>query len=75
VRRSARKLNYVHNEKTLIITTAILASALLVNCKSENKKIDFSSITAKYFDDKNALDPLGATQNGQTNITINYNLK
>jgi hypothetical protein len=38
-------------------------------------KIDFSSITAKYFDDKNALDPLGATQNGQTNITINYNLK
>jgi hypothetical protein len=29
------------------------------------KKIDFSSITTKYFDDKNALDPLGATQNGQ----------
>jgi hypothetical protein len=28
-------------------------------------KIDFSSITTKYFDDKNALDPLGATQNGQ----------
>jgi hypothetical protein len=51
--------------KTLIITTAILISALLVNCKSENKKIDFSSITAKYFDDKNALDPLGATQNGK----------
>jgi uncharacterized protein (DUF885 family) len=52
-------------KKTLIITTAILISTLLVNCKSENKKIDFSSITAKYFDDKNALDPLGATQNGQ----------
>jgi hypothetical protein len=32
---------------------------------NQKKKIDFSSITTKYFDDKNALDPLGATQNGQ----------
>ena len=53
-------------KKTSVIASAILFSVLFVNCKSENKKIDFSSITSKYFDDKNALDPLGATQNGQS---------
>jgi uncharacterized protein (DUF885 family) len=52
-------------KKTSVIATTILLSILFVNCKSENRKIDFSSITKKYFDDKNALDPLGATQNGQ----------
>jgi uncharacterized protein (DUF885 family) len=52
-------------KKTSVIATAILFSILFVNCKSENKSMDFSSITSKYFDDKNALDPLGATQNGQ----------
>jgi uncharacterized protein (DUF885 family) len=52
-------------KKTSVIATVILFSILFVNCKSENRKIDFSSITKKYFDDKNALDPLGATQNGQ----------
>ncbi|MBG6062229.1 uncharacterized protein (DUF885 family) [Flavobacterium sp. CG_9.1] len=44
---------------------AITGSLLLVNCKSENKKEDFTSLTKNYFDDKNALDPLGATQSGQ----------
>ena len=53
-------------KKTSVIASAILFSVLFVNCKSEDKKVDFSSITAKYFDDKNALDPLGATQNGQS---------
>ncbi|MBU0940944.1 MAG: DUF885 domain-containing protein [Bacteroidetes bacterium] len=52
-------------KKTSVIATAILFSILMVNCKSENKKIDFGSITNQYFDDKNALDPLSATQNGQ----------
>ncbi|MDG2431718.1 DUF885 family protein [Flavobacterium sp.] len=52
-------------KKTSVFLTAILCSALLVNCKSESKKIDFSTVTKQYFDDKNALDPLGATQNGQ----------
>jgi uncharacterized protein (DUF885 family) len=42
---------------------AIFVSISLVNCKS--KEHDFSSITKNYFDDKNALDPLSATQNGQ----------
>ncbi|MBX9886340.1 MAG: DUF885 domain-containing protein [Flavobacteriaceae bacterium] len=52
-------------KKTSVIATAILFSILMVNCKSESKKIDFGSITNQYFDDKNALDPLSATQNGQ----------
>ncbi|MGO4817793.1 DUF885 domain-containing protein [Flavobacterium sp. W22_SRS_FP1] len=45
------------------ILIALLVSLLVVNCKS--KEQDFTSITKSYFDDKNALDPLGATQNGQ----------
>ena len=50
------------------ITTLLLsvtASLLLVNCKSEDKKQDFSSLTKNYFDDKNAMSPLDATQSGQ----------
>jgi uncharacterized protein (DUF885 family) len=43
----------------------IFLSLLVVNCKSEKKTQDFKSITDAYFDDKNELDPLGATQNGQ----------
>ena len=50
------------------ITTLLLSvttSLLLVNCKSEEKKQDFSSLTENYFDDKNAMNPLDATQSGQ----------
>jgi uncharacterized protein (DUF885 family) len=50
----------------------ILASTfflLFINCKKENNKEnitdDFSALTTRYFNDKNALDPLSATQNGQ----------
>jgi uncharacterized protein (DUF885 family) len=50
-------------KKTPVVLIAILVSILVVNCKS--KEQDFSSITKNYFDDKNALDPLNATQNGQ----------
>ena len=52
-------------KKTPLILIAILVSTLLVNCKSEKNKVDFSTITKNYFDDKNALDPLSATQSGQ----------
>ena len=38
---------------------------MLFNCKSEEKKDDFSTITQNYFNEKNQLDPLAATQNGQ----------
>ncbi|MBC5836922.1 DUF885 domain-containing protein [Flavobacterium muglaense] len=52
-------------KKTPLILIAILVSTFLVNCKSEKNKVDFSTITKNYFDDKNALDPLSATQSGQ----------
>lgn len=47
------------------ISVMILLSLLFVNCKSEKKTQDFNDITDDYFDDKNALNPLDATQNGQ----------
>ncbi|HEY4628064.1 MAG TPA: DUF885 domain-containing protein, partial [Flavobacterium sp.] len=49
---------------TIVFITSII-SLVLVNCKSKDKKEDFSALTKNYFDDKNALDPLTATQNGQ----------
>ena len=49
---------------TIVFITSII-SLVLVNCKSNEKKEDFSALTENYFDDKNALDPLSATQNGQ----------
>ena len=52
------------NLKTLSIM--ILLSLLVINCKSEKKVQDFKQITDAYFHDKNELDPLGATQNGQS---------
>ncbi len=48
-----------------LLPAVILLSILAVNCKSEKKAQDFTAITKAYFDDKNALDPLSATQNGQ----------
>ena len=44
----------------------LFLSLVLVNCKSEKKEQDFKAITDAYFDDKNELSPLDATQNGQT---------
>ncbi|CAN1570224.1 Protein of unknown function DUF885 [Flavobacteriaceae bacterium] len=52
--------------KTHIFLFAIVVSIVLTNCKSNEKKQDFTALTKSYFDDKNALDPLGATQNGQS---------
>ncbi|WP_348824272.1 DUF885 domain-containing protein [Flavobacterium aestuarii] len=45
--------------------TMLFVSIILMSCKNNEKKQDFSLFTKGYFDDKNALDPLGATQNGQ----------
>ena len=43
----------------------ILSAVLFLHCKSDQKPTNFDKITTTYFDDKNALDPLGATQSGQ----------
>jgi uncharacterized protein (DUF885 family) len=56
-------------KRPAVLILASLFSIFFVNCKKENNKEnvkgDFSAITKSYFDDKNTLDPLGATQNGQ----------
>ncbi|MBF4473327.1 DUF885 domain-containing protein [Flavobacterium sp. HJJ] len=52
-------------KKITFFITMLFVSIVLVNCKNNEEKQDFSLFTKKYFDDKNALDPLGATQNGQ----------
>jgi uncharacterized protein (DUF885 family) len=51
--------------KITALFITLTTSILLVNCKSEDKKEDFGSLTENYFDDKNAMSPLDATQNGQ----------
>ncbi|MFV8392361.1 DUF885 domain-containing protein [Flavobacterium sp. LB2P6] len=51
--------------KTTILFLTLTTSLLLINCKSEDKKESFSDLTENYFDDKNAMSPLDATQSGQ----------
>ena len=45
--------------------TTLMLLVVLIGCKSEEKKQDFKSIMDNYFDDKNVLNPLDATQFGQ----------
>lgn len=47
-------------------STMILLSLLLINCKSGDKTSDINTISKNYFNDKNALNPLDATLNGQS---------
>ena len=52
-------------KKIAIFITVVVVSMVLVNCMTNDKKLDFTSFTKDYFNAKNELDPLGATQNGQ----------
>ena len=52
-------------KKNSPLLIGIILLTLLISCKSEEKKQDFKSIMDSYFDDKNALNPLDATQFGQ----------
>ena len=52
-------------KKITVLLFTVTTSLMLFNCKSEEKKDDFSTITQNYFNEKNQLDPLAATQNGQ----------
>ena len=52
-------------KKITLLSISICASLLLINCKSKEEKQDFSALTKSYFDGKNILSPLDATQNGQ----------
>ncbi len=44
---------------------SLAAAVLMINCKKSDHAADFSALTKSYFDDKNQLAPLDATQNGQ----------
>jgi uncharacterized protein (DUF885 family) len=52
-------------KKIVALLIAIGTSALLLNCKPEDKKIDFGTLAENYFKEKSALNPLEATQFGQ----------
>ena len=52
--------------KYTLLFIAISISTLLLNCKSEEKLVDFTALTKSYFDGKNELNPLDATLNGQS---------
>ncbi|MFM2213911.1 MAG: hypothetical protein RL427_1174 [Bacteroidota bacterium] len=52
-------------KKTNPILTMFFLSLLFVNCKSDKKSQDFNAITDSYFNEKNALNPLDATQSDQ----------
>ncbi len=43
----------------------LIFSLLLIQCKSDAKQNDFKTLTSNYFNDKNKLNPLDATVNGQ----------
>ena len=57
--------NHLNMKKLNTIFVIVLLSLLVVNCKSEKKEQNFKAITDSYFDGKNELNPLDATQNGQ----------
>lgn len=51
--------------KIKVISSLLLLSIILVNCKSNEEKVDFKKLTDNYFKEKNTLNPIDATQNGQ----------
>lgn len=53
-------------KKLYPFSAMILLSLLFIGCKSEEKTGDINAIVKDYFNDKNALNPLDATLNGQT---------
>lgn len=52
-------------KKSVVLFVAISIATLLVNCKLEEKAVNFSELTKSYFNGKNELSPLDATLNGQ----------
>lgn len=52
-------------KKITVVFITLSLIFLLANCKSKDMENDFSLLTKNYFDDKNSLNPMDATQNGQ----------
>jgi len=52
--------------KIYSFSAIVILSLLFANCKSDEKPQDFKSVTDNYFKEKNELNPLEATFNGQS---------
>jgi uncharacterized protein (DUF885 family) len=52
-------------KKIIYPVVFFLFSLIVIQCKSETKQNDFKTLTSNYFNDKNKLNPLDATVNGQ----------
>lgn len=50
----------------------LVLTIVLVHCRSDKKSQRFKAITDAYFDEKNELDPLGATQSGQNDYNDKF---
>jgi uncharacterized protein (DUF885 family) len=53
-------------KKIYAFSIIMFAAILFASCKSEEKMTDFKTLTDNYFKEKNALNPLDATLNGQS---------
>ncbi|MFT6748873.1 MAG: hypothetical protein ACJAQ1_000800 [Flavobacterium sp.] len=53
-------------KKSVIIVLTLAISIAMIQCKTEEKSANFDDLTAKYYQGKNELNPLDATQNGKS---------
>jgi uncharacterized protein (DUF885 family) len=53
-------------KKSVIIVLTLAISIEMIQCKTEEKSANFDDLTAKYYQGKNELNPLDATQNGKS---------
>jgi glutathionyl-hydroquinone reductase len=52
--------------KPAIFGFLIVVCLAFIQCKTKEQTVDFDSLTKNYYNDKNELNPLDATQNGQS---------
>jgi uncharacterized protein (DUF885 family) len=53
-------------KKPAIFGLLIVVCLAFIQCKTKEQTVDFDSLTKNYYNDKNELNPLDATQNGQS---------
>ncbi len=70
-------------KKTIVFFVVLAITTLVLSCKTETQSTAFKTVTQNYFNDKNILNPLDATQSGQSqfddqlqmDMTDGYRLK
>ncbi len=70
-------------KKTIVFFVVLAITTLVLSCKTETQSTAFKTVTQDYFNDKNILNPLDATQSGQSqfddqlqmDMTDGYRLK